>query len=99
MVVVLSSAVIGSGGDKHDVPTEKCPGVSAAGMAGFVESGQSGLELRHASIFAASVETSSNVNVESPMALTKRFLKLLTADPHNPPKCGALGDMKVHVVC
>ena len=60
---------IGSGGDKQDDPIRKWLGVKTAGSDGSERIGHNGLELRQASIFADSVDSSSNVSVVSPIIL------------------------------
>jgi len=56
--------------------------------------GQSGLEFKHDSICTRTVDRSSKVNTRSPTNPTHD----LTPASHSPPKCGAEGGLKRHVI-
>ena len=84
----------GSGKDVNGRPTRNCPGVKASIPSSGAGRGTSGLELRHACIWARVVVSSSNVRCTSPTICLKWCLKLLTAASHSPPKCGACSGTK-----
>ena len=73
----------------------KWPGVKAAISEGLLLNADSGLEFRQASIVDASVENSSKVRVATPRTRFRWCLKHFTSTSHRPPKCGALGGVRL----
>lgn len=63
---------------------------------GSFDIGEMGLELSIASISTTSVSSSSYVRDAFAMLLTRRCFADLTAASQRPPKCGALGGMKLN---
>ena len=77
-------------------PTRKCPGVNTS--ISLSESGRavSGLEFKHASIWASVMVSSSNVRPQT--THPKWCLKVLTAASNSPSKCGACSGVKFHLM-
>ena len=76
-------------------PIKKCLGVNASRQSGSFDKGVSGREFRIASISIMIVSNSSCVRFSVDTIRTKRRFADFTAASHKPPKCGALGGMKL----
>ena len=78
-----ASRIFGSAGANKGDPIKKCPGVKVTGSFGFVVIEETGRE-SPTSILDKSVANSSNVNLRSPAAFLKCFLKLFTPASYRP---------------
>uniref|UniRef100_A0A8D8JI75 (northern house mosquito) hypothetical protein n=1 Tax=Culex pipiens TaxID=7175 RepID=A0A8D8JI75_CULPI len=100
----LSSRFIGiadkstSGTACSDDCTRKCAGVNGSRSLGSSDIGVSGLELRQPSTWTSNVLRSSAVTGVSPIVFNNSFFVDLTAASQRPPKCGALGGLKCHLI-
>lgn len=79
-------------------PTRKCPGVRARVSVGSPLFYVNGREFRQASSCVKTVDNSSNVKVLSPITRFRWYFVDRTPASQLPPKFGACGGMKCHVV-
>jgi len=80
------------------LPIKKCAGDSTNASFGSEDIVEIGLEFKIPSTSVVNVLSSSNVNSESPITRLRWCLKIFTVASHSPPKCGAIGGIKCHVI-